>query len=158
VREVASTSAISVHAQLASVSRPISRHAGFSRRHVFRPPVKPWTYLVEKTITDEFGSIILSFGYAGLLLWTVHSGHLKFLQRGLAAVGRTALTNYLMQSVIMNVLFMGFAFGFYDKLSRSEVLIWISAAFVLQIAASAMWLRSFAMGPIEWVWRSLTYR
>jgi len=107
---------------------------------------------------DEIGSVILSLGYAGTVLWLVHSGRLVWLQRGLAAVGRTALTNYLLQSVAMNIAFAAFMMGMYDKLSRMEVLLWFSAVFAIQIVISVLWLRFFSMGPVEKMWRSLTYR
>ncbi|MGB7328289.1 MAG: DUF418 domain-containing protein [Rubripirellula sp.] len=116
-----------------------------------------------RALCDEFGSIILSVGYAGSILWFVHAGHLqsRFLQplsRGLAAVGRTALTNYLLQSVVMNIVFMDFLLGYYNRLSPIEVLIVFTTLFAIQIIASTAWLNRFKMGPVEWFWRTLTYR
>lgn len=110
------------------------------------------------TFCDEIGSAILSFGYAGTVLWFVHSGRLGWLQRGLAAVGRTALTNYLLQSVAMNVAFAAFLMGRFDKWSRMEVLLWFSVVFAIQMVISLLWLRLFSIGPVEWMWRYLTYR
>ncbi len=107
---------------------------------------------------DEIGSVLLSFGFAGMILWLVHSRRLAWLQHALAAVGRTALTNYLLQSVVMNIVFGSFLLDQYNKLSRPEVLIWFSAVFATQMVVSTVWLRFKQMGPVESIWRSLTYR
>jgi len=113
---------------------------------------------VAKTFCDEFGSLVLSFGYVGIVLWTVHSSRLRVLADALAAVGRTALTNYVLQSVFLNIAFMAYALGLYQELSRVEVLGWFSLIFVAQMFASTIWLHRFRMGPLEQLWRSLTYR
>jgi len=73
----------------------------------------------------------------------------------LAAVGRTALTTYIGQSIITSLLFYGL--GFYDRFGFAQlmgiaVLIWIG-----QCAFSMLWLRRFDMGPAEWLLRSITY-
>ena len=108
-------------------------------------------------VCDEIGSVFLSLGYAGGILWLVHTGTLPWLASGLAAVGRTALSNYLIQSVVMNVVFMDFLLGYYSRLTRIEVFVWFSAVFVCQIIASLVWLRRYKVGPVEWLWRRLTY-
>ena len=108
-------------------------------------------------LAAEIGSLLLSAGYAALVIQAVHSGISTRLQHGLAALGRTALTNYLFQSVAMNLMFFTIGLGLYDELSRMEVLAWTTVIFAVQILASVLWLRAFTMGPIEWVWRSLTY-
>ena|GEM_PF-269988 len=126
-----------------------------------------WTLSIEspslglsllRTMLDELGSVILSFGYMGIVLWIVHRNLLTRLTRCLAAVGRTALTNYLLQSVILNVVFMAFGLGLHHQLSRVQVLAWFSLIFVAQIIISTLWLSYFKMGPIEKLWRSQTYR
>ena len=112
---------------------------------------------VANALCDEIGSIVLSLGYAGGVLWIVHTGHLQWLSQGLAAVGRTALTNYLLQSVVMNIVFMEFLLGYYNRMPRFDVLIVFSCVFALQTVVSLAWLRCFKMGPVEWLWRTLTY-
>ena len=75
----------------------------------------------------------------------------------LAPVGRMALTNYLLQSVICIAIFYGIGFGFWMQVGLVHAL-WISVAiFVLQIILSHFWLKRFAFGPVEWVWRQFTY-
>lgn len=108
-------------------------------------------------VMDEVGSLVLSAGYVGAVLWLVHLLPLGWIQLGFAAVGRTALSNYILQSVLMNLIFMAFGLGLYQQLSRAEVLVWMSAIFAIQMGVSALWLKRFQQGPLEWVWRKLTY-
>ena len=109
------------------------------------------------SVVNELGSLVLSAGYFGAVLWLSHSGYLTFLRRSLAAVGRSALSNYIFQSLIMNVIFLPFGLGLYENLSRAETLVWISVIFVIQICISCVWMRIFQQGPLEWVWKRLTY-
>jgi uncharacterized protein len=103
------------------------------------------------------GSVALALGYAGAVAWGVHAGRLPRLQRALAAVGRTALSSYVAQSVLLNVLFQPFALALWDELSRWTVLALVAALFALQVALAGLWLRRFELGPLEWLWRRLTY-
>ncbi|MFN7161804.1 MAG: DUF418 domain-containing protein [Fimbriimonadales bacterium] len=101
---------------------------------------------------------ILALGYTGAFgwLWTV-SERLQCLLAPIAAAGRMALTNYLMQSVVCTLLFYGYGFGLHDRVGIAQgvgltVLIW-----GVQVVLSALWLARFQYGPMEWLWRSLTY-
>ena len=68
-----------------------------------------------------------------------------------------AFTNYLMQSFLCNLFFLGAGFGMIGSLDRKEVYLVALAVWTLQIAWSHLWLRLFRFGPLEWCWRSLTY-
>ena len=76
----------------------------------------------------------------------------------LAPVGRMALTNYLLQTVICVFIFYGYGFGQFGKVGSGQATLIALAIFVIQILISAFWLKYFAYGPMEWVWRQLTYR
>ena len=76
----------------------------------------------------------------------------------LAPVGRMALTNYLMQTVICVVLFYGYGFGLFGQFRSTQASLIALAIFVFQIIASHVWLSYFKYGPVEWVWRQLTYK
>ncbi len=76
----------------------------------------------------------------------------------LAPVGRMALTNYLLQTVICVFLFYGFGFGLFGRVSAGAATLIALAIFLFQILLSAWWLKYFNYGPMEWVWRQLTYR
>jgi uncharacterized protein len=76
----------------------------------------------------------------------------------LAPVGRMALTNYLLQTVTCVTLFYGYGFGMFGKFGALQATLIALAIFACQIVLSSVWLRYFAYGPMEWIWRQLTYR
>ena len=74
-----------------------------------------------------------------------------------ASLGQMALTNYLTESVVLGVIFYGYGFGLFGRLgSASAALIGI-ALYTGQLFFSRLWLRHYRFGPVEWLWRSLTY-
>jgi uncharacterized protein len=75
----------------------------------------------------------------------------------LAPVGRMALTNYLLESVLGVLLFYGYGLGLMGKLGSAAQLALALGLFALQILFSHLWLARFRFGPAEWLWRSLTY-
>jgi uncharacterized protein len=75
----------------------------------------------------------------------------------LAPVGRMALTNYLLQSVIGVLVFYGYGLGIMGKLGSAAQLAVAAGIFALQMIFSRLWLSRFRFGPVEWVTRSLTY-
>ncbi|HYH97373.1 DUF418 domain-containing protein [Hyalangium sp.] len=75
----------------------------------------------------------------------------------LAPVGRMALTNYLSQTVISLFIFYGYGLGLIGTLGPKAIVALPIGIFVLQIGVSHLWLSRFRFGPVEWVWRSLTY-
>ncbi len=100
--------------------------------------------------------ILLACAYgAGLLLWLSRAQASG--ARWLAAGGRMALSNYLAQSVLFSLLFYGFGLGLFGKLGSAVTALLGMTVFVIQLRASACWLRRYQFGPAEWLWRSLTY-
>ncbi len=75
----------------------------------------------------------------------------------LAAVGRVALSNYIGQSVIATTLFYGYGFGLFGTLGPAALLLVALAIYGAQVVLSVWWLQHFTMGPLEWLWRVLTY-
>jgi len=74
-----------------------------------------------------------------------------------ASAGRAAFTNYLGTSVLMMLVFHGWGFGLFGKLNRPQLYIVVVLAWVLMLAWSKPWLYRFRYGPLEWLWRMLTY-
>lgn len=98
-----------------------------------------------------------SLGYAGLVsLWSRGGGR-GLLASALAAVGRTALSNYVGQSVVCGLVFYSYGLGLFGRLTGPQLAGVALAVFALEAAASMAWLRVFRLGPLEWAWRSLTY-
>ena len=75
----------------------------------------------------------------------------------LAAVGRTALSNYLLQSLICTTIFYSYGLALFGKVGPSLGLLLTITIFLIQIPVSVWWLKRFQFGPVEWLWRSLTY-
>jgi uncharacterized protein len=106
---------------------------------------------------NYFGSVLVALGHVGAVMLIYKAGLLHWLTFRLAAVGRMALTNYLMQSALCTTLFYGYGYGLYGKFERWQLACVVLAIWALQLAYSPIWLRFFRFGPAEWVWRSLTY-
>jgi len=106
-------------------------------------------------LTLQTARLLVTLGHAGLFLWCWKTFNLRLAP--LQALGRMAFTNYLGQSILAAVTFSGFGLALWGRLSLAEL--WLTAAIIwaLEIAFSMAWLSRFAMGPFEWVWRSLTY-
>jgi len=103
------------------------------------------------------GSVGVAIGWIALVMLLCKSGAVGWLRRSLTAVGRMALTNYLAQSVIGAFVFYGWGLGSFGRLSRIELVPIVLIVWALQLLASPLWLHWFRMGPMEWLWRSLTY-
>lgn len=99
----------------------------------------------------------LGLGYAATFLLLARSPRVRARLGFLANVGRMALTNYLAQSLALTLVYYGYGLGLVGRLGEAAALLVAAAIFAVQIAASALWLRAFRFGPMEWVWRSLTY-
>lgn len=77
--------------------------------------------------------------------------------RALAAVGRLALTNYLLQSLVMTTLALGYGFALFGRVGYAQAIGMGLVLYALQLVASRWYLRRFRFGPVEWLWRALTY-
>jgi uncharacterized protein len=97
----------------------------------------------------------MTIGHLGLILLFVRSGVLGWLRRALAAVGRMAITNYLMHSAICLVIFI--LMGKYGQFERHQLYYVVFAIWAFQLLFSPLWLKFYRFGPVEWLWRSLTY-
>ncbi len=100
--------------------------------------------------------ILLAVAYmSAFLLWTRprRDGAL----RGVAAVGQMALTNYLIQSVVLGFIFYGYGFGLFGRIGSAWAACLSIALYGIQVRASRGWLNRFRFGPFEWLWRSLSY-
>ncbi len=105
----------------------------------------------------ELQRLVHSMGIFGLIMLLYKSGWLKGLFTLMRPVGQMAFTNYLMQSFLCGVFFYGIGFGMYGKLERYELYYVVAAVWLLEIIWSHWWLSYFRFGPLEWLWRSLTY-
>ena len=105
---------------------------------------------------QTFGPI-LALGYAATLILLARQPRWHQRLTPLAAAGRMALTNYLMQSVICTLIFNGYGLGLVGQVSAPLGVLLAIVIYTLQIMVSQWWLQRFQYGPLEWLWRSLTY-
>lgn len=103
------------------------------------------------------GVPLLSLAYAGGVALVCARLGGSAVVRSFAAVGRTALTNYVGQSVLAGVVFQAHGLGWYGELNTVQCLLVALAIFAVQIALSTAWLRFFQFGPLEWALRSASY-
>ncbi|MBL0696939.1 DUF418 domain-containing protein [Comamonas sp. JC664] len=118
-------------------------------------PKGPWTLVL--SALQEPGYIATAAAYvAGFALLFQRERWRRWMSV-LSPVGRMALTNYLMQSVVSIWIYNGWGLGLIGKLPMSRALAICCAVFALQVVFSHLWLARFRFGPVEWLWRSLTY-
>lgn len=105
----------------------------------------------------ELWTLALAIGYVCLLALFYQRPKWDRLLGGLAPVGRMALTNYVAQSAAMMLFFYGIGFGLLGTAGVAACLALSVVIFAVQIACSRWWLNHYRFGPLEWIWRTLTY-
>lgn len=96
-------------------------------------------------------------GYAALFVILAKGCSRSFLGERLVACGRMAFSNYIGTSLLMTFIFHGWGLGLFARYGRFELLGFVLPAWALMLAWSKPWLANFRYGPLEWLWRSLTY-
>lgn len=104
-----------------------------------------------------FQRIFLVMAHVAAIILVFQSGALQGLFRRFEAVGQMAFSNYISHSLICTLFFYGYGLNFYAELDFYQIYYVVLAIWVLQLIISPIWLRYFYFGPLEWLWRSLTY-
>jgi uncharacterized protein len=110
-----------------------------------------------QTIVYFLGVAPLALTYVSLLALFFRNNVGNHLMMVLTPIGKMALTNYIFHSLLCIVIFYGIGFGLMGTLGPIAWTVFAFAVFAFQILYSAIWLHFFQFGPLEWVWRSLTY-
>lgn len=136
------------------IGLPSSVLMWWAERHVGYPP-EPSSLL--RTASYAFNVVPLAMAFASgfALLWRSGAWQQRLMM--LAPMGRMALTNYLMQTIIAIALFYGIGLGWGTHVSAVAFEAIAFGVFLVQVLWSRWWLTHFQFGPFEWVWRSLTY-
>ncbi len=103
------------------------------------------------------GRIVLTVSYASAILLLCRVNWLKSFLALFANVGRMALTNYIMQTILCSLYFFGFGLNHYGEYDTKGLLLFVVCIWIIQITYSTIYLRFFKMGPLEWLWKRLTY-
>ena len=106
---------------------------------------------------NYWGSYLIALGWTGLIMLWCQSSRAPALKERMAAVGRMAFTNYILQTVICTTIFYGHGFGYFEKVPRTGQILIVFSIYGAQLMIAPLWLRHFRLGPLEWVWRTLTY-
>jgi uncharacterized protein len=106
---------------------------------------------------NYWGSLLVSLGYIGLIMLLSNLSKLMPVTKVFGAVGRMALTNYLLQTIICTTIFYGHGLGLFGQVERSSQILIVLGVWIFQLIISPIWLRYYRFGPAEWLWRSLTY-
>lgn len=108
-------------------------------------------------VGQTLGGPVLSLGYVAAITLLVQRANWRRRLAPIASVGRMALSNYLLQSVVCTTLFYSYGFGLFGQVGPAAGVLLSCAIYALQIPLSVWWMRRFRFGPAEWLWRSLTY-
>ncbi|MDP4171497.1 MAG: DUF418 domain-containing protein [Bacillota bacterium] len=108
-------------------------------------------------IQDIFGGPLLGASYAFLLSLLLKNQYCAGIIKALAPVGRMSLSNYLFQSFASTLIFYHYGLGLYGQVSLAEGDVLVVALFIAQMLFSRYWMERHTYGPIEWIWRSVTF-
>jgi uncharacterized protein len=128
-------------------------------------------YLMRQNIVNDFDPaaktllatahqlvrLTVALGHVAVLAILCQSRALPWLTSRLAAVGQTALSNYILDTILCSMIFYGYGLALYGRMDRVHYFLVTLAICTFQLIASRIWLTHFRFGPVEWLWRSLTY-
>jgi uncharacterized protein len=114
------------------------------------------THGFKQTVAYAIGVAPLALAYASIVALLFQQRRMQNLLKLIAPIGKMGLTNYIMQTGIGILTFSTLGFGF-QSIGPTAWTIFAIAVFGLQIVLSTIWLHYFQYGPLEWIWRQLTY-
>jgi uncharacterized protein len=109
------------------------------------------------TLPYEFGRLGGALGNAAVVLMIFKAGRMRWASNALAAVGQMALSNYLLTSLICKTVFVWSSLRWIGRLEYYQLYYVLAGVWAVNLIWSSIWLRYFRFGPVEWLWRSLTY-
>jgi uncharacterized protein len=107
--------------------------------------------------TYQVARVAMTLGHTAVLLLICKAGWFGGLRMRLAAVGQTALSNYIAHSLIFGFVFYGYGLNLFNQLQRYQLYYVVMAMWGFSLTVTPLWLHHFRFGPLEWCWRSLTY-
>ena len=111
-----------------------------------------------QTIAYALGVATLAMAYVGLFMLSFQTALGKKILLVLAPVGKMAFSNYILHTLIGNFVFLGAGLGYFGEVGPVYYTIFGVLVFICQIILSTVWLKYFNYGPVEWLWRSATYK
>jgi uncharacterized protein len=121
-------------------------------------PITPSVWRMSAMMSYTFCRVLIMVFYVATLVRCVHDDRWRHRLQPMATAGRMPLTNYLMQTAIATTLFYGWGLGLWGKAGNAvDLALAIGIFFLVQVPLSKWWLARHELGPVEWVWRRLTY-
>ena len=111
-----------------------------------------------QTIAYAFGVVPLALAYVAIFMLTFQNATGKKLLSVLAPVGKMAFSNYILQTLVGSIVFLGAGLGYIQMVGPVWYTVFGILVFMVQIGISHLWLQYFNYGPLEWLWRSATYK
>ncbi len=105
----------------------------------------------------EVANIFLGFAYMLIIITLSRVKFFALLLQPLKYIGRTALSNYLTQTIIFTTIMYGYGFGKFASYQPYQLILFAVGLFIMQIIISAVWLKYHSFGPVEWIWRKWMY-
>jgi uncharacterized protein len=127
-------------------------------RETFAHDWEPFYSFFIGTQYNYWASLLVSGAYIGVVMLLCKVDTLRHLMRPFAAAGRMAFSNYISQSLIGSFIFYGTGLGYYNEIGRVGQVVIVLSVWIVQLIVSPIWLKYFRFGPLEWAWRSLTYK
>lgn len=115
------------------------------------------TSLFDNFIYNEWGSLLVSYSYLAVIVICYQNRIFMRAQELLTNVGKMALTNYLLQTLICSFVFSGWGLGLFGSFSRVSQLVFVVFVWFLLVIFSQYWLSRYQQGPFEWLARRFTY-
>ena len=135
----------------------------FVRGVIVTPTVDAFLAVLERDSVPWTGAlydvqrIALMMAHVSVIMLAYRAGWLHWLFARLRAVGQMAFTNYVMQTVICSLVFFGYGLNQFAEWQYYQLYWLVLGIWALQLVVSPVWLRAFLFGPLEWLWRTLTY-
>lgn len=106
-------------------------------------------------VTEAVGGLLMAFGYLCVMILLGHAR--SPIAKLLAPLGRMALTCYLLQTLLATAIFYHWGLGKFGSMDRAQMVLVVLGIYIFEIGLAHLWLSRFKMGPMEWLWRRLTY-
>ncbi len=109
------------------------------------------------SLYNEIGSMAMAMGYIGIIMLMCKSLRFNGFKNLFTSVGKMAFTNYILMSVLAMFIFYGNGLGLFGMVERWEQVLFVIGIWLIILIISPIWLKYFYYGPLEWLWRILTY-
>lgn len=103
------------------------------------------------------GSLSMALGYIGIIILICKSAQAQAFKKLFASVGKMALSNYILMTLLATFLFFGHGLGLFGKVERTGQMGFVLAIWIIILLLSKLWLAHFKFGPLEALWRKFTY-